>query len=136
MAGTTLSELTDGVVDADDPPTGPDVPAYTLEMALSGLFVEPEQLTEMLSLLRRRRNLVLQGPPGTGKTYVASRLARVLIGANIPDQIERTSSKAFARRMQAASPARMAPSCGSVTPPARTLARPMCCSSTRSTGGT
>jgi MoxR-like ATPase len=89
LAGTTLSELTDGVVDADDPPTGPDVPAYTLEMALSGLFVEPEQLTEMLSLLRRRRNLVLQGPPGTGKTYVASRLARVLIGANIPDQIER-----------------------------------------------
>jgi hypothetical protein len=36
-------------------------------------------LDEWLHRLRRKRQIVLQGPPGTGKTFVARRLAEVLL---------------------------------------------------------
>lgn len=36
-------------------------------------------LEEMVSLLRRRRQIILYGPPGTGKTYYALKLAREIV---------------------------------------------------------
>ena len=36
----------------------------------------------------RRRNLLLQGPPGTGKTFLARRLAWLLLGAQDESRIE------------------------------------------------
>ncbi len=89
LVGASFAELTGGRVDPDPDETPPEGKGYTLDDAVRDLFVEREQLEEMLLLLRRRRNLVLQGPPGTGKTYVASRLARVLVGGDAPDQIAR-----------------------------------------------
>lgn len=60
---------------------------YTPEHALAELFVDEDELEEMLDLLRTRRNVVLQGPPGTGKTFVASRLAWLLIGSRAEKQV-------------------------------------------------
>lgn len=53
---------------------------YTREELLADVFVTPEILEKALSLLRRKKNLVLQGPPGTGKTFFAKRLAWSLMG--------------------------------------------------------
>ena len=54
--------------------------AYTIEQATLDLFWPRSILEEWLATLKRRKNLILQGPPGVGKTFVASRLADLLIG--------------------------------------------------------
>lgn len=77
--------------DEEPEPEGgePTVAPYTRDDALAELFLDGETLDGMLALLRRKRNLVLQGPPGTGKTFVASRLARLIVGGVAPEQVER-----------------------------------------------
>ena len=63
-------------------------PAYTGEDALNELFITKSELYAALAGLRRRRALLLQGPPGTGKTFLARRLAWLLLGAQDDNRIE------------------------------------------------
>ena len=63
-------------------------PAYTPAEALAELFITAEELGAALAGLRRRRALLLQGPPGTGKTYLARRLAWLLLEARDEARIE------------------------------------------------
>jgi 5-methylcytosine-specific restriction protein B len=70
---------------------GPPVeapPAYTKAQALDELFLTEAELDAALAGLRRRRNLLLQGPPGTGKTFLARRLAWLLLGARDESRLE------------------------------------------------
>ena len=53
---------------------------YTMQDALADLFLTKDDLEQLLDLFRTRKNLVLQGPPGVGKTFVARRLAYLLMG--------------------------------------------------------
>jgi 5-methylcytosine-specific restriction endonuclease McrBC GTP-binding regulatory subunit McrB len=55
---------------------------------LSELFLPEAELIEISDLLRTKRNLVLQGPPGVGKTFVAKRLAFLLMGRRDTSRIE------------------------------------------------
>ena len=64
------------------------VPIYTRTAALAELFITDSQLDAALAGLARRRNLLLQGPPGTGKTFLAHRLAWLLLGAQDESRIE------------------------------------------------
>jgi len=63
-------------------------PPYTKAQALAELFITDTELEAALAGLRRRRALLLQGPPGTGKTYLARRLAWLLLGAQDESRIE------------------------------------------------
>ena len=73
-----LGLLDDG---SDDDDNEPEIrPPYLLEQALGDVFMSRAQIEEALALLRYRKNLVLQGPPGVGKTFVAKRLAYLLVG--------------------------------------------------------
>jgi len=63
-------------------------PAYTAAEALAELFITDKELEASLAGLRRRKALLLQGPPGTGKTYLARRLAWLLLGARDEARIE------------------------------------------------
>lgn len=54
---------------------------YTLENLIQeSCFVDEQQLQQMLASLKMRKNIILQGPPGTGKTWLAKRLANIVIG--------------------------------------------------------
>ncbi|RYY19579.1 MAG: hypothetical protein EOO36_05455, partial [Cytophagaceae bacterium] len=63
-------------------------PTYTEQNALDELFIAKSELDAALAGLRRRRALLLQGPPGTGKTFLARRLAWLLLGAKDDNRIE------------------------------------------------
>lgn len=71
-------------------PTAPyaAAPTYARADALAELFSSEADLDAALAGLRRRRNLLLQGPPGTGKTFLARRLAWLLLGARDESRIE------------------------------------------------
>lgn len=52
---------------------------YTRADATNELFMPEEKLDRIVALLRRKRNVILQGAPGTGKTFVARRIAYLLM---------------------------------------------------------
>ncbi|WP_332874866.1 AAA family ATPase [Hymenobacter psoromatis] len=64
------------------------LPPYPEAAALKELFITEDELTAAQAGLRRRRALLLQGPPGTGKTFLARRLAWLLLGQKDESRIE------------------------------------------------
>ena len=73
---------------AAEPLAAYTAPAYSRAEALAELFIGEAELEAALAGLQRRRNLLLQGPPGTGKTFLARRLAWLLLGARDESRIE------------------------------------------------
>ena len=54
---------------------------YTIQSMLDeGVFLEHEEIERMKDILQNKKNLILQGPPGVGKTFIARKLAYVLMG--------------------------------------------------------
>jgi 5-methylcytosine-specific restriction protein B len=70
---TSLSTVEDELLVSGKP--------YDLECVTNeGCFLEPDELSKLLNLLRTKKNLILQGPPGTGKSWLARRLGFALVG--------------------------------------------------------
>lgn len=58
-------------------------PPYTAaSIVAEGCFLPPAELEDIVARLRSKKNLILQGPPGTGKTWLARKLAWVLLGSS------------------------------------------------------
>ena len=73
--------LEGGTADPIIDPIGPIVQkVYTKSHAMKDLFLAESKVDKIVDLLRRKKNIVLQGAPGTGKTFVARRLAYLLLG--------------------------------------------------------
>jgi len=67
-------------VSESEPTPVPLVP-YALEDIISeGAFHSKHDLANILTNLKRKKNIILQGPPGTGKTWLAKKLAYALMG--------------------------------------------------------
>lgn len=52
---------------------------YTREKFLSEVYMSSENLDTLISLLKRKKNIILRGAPGVGKTFTAKRLAYVMM---------------------------------------------------------
>src|SRR5690625_220785 len=60
-------------------PTIQENESFTMDEFLSDVFIEKEELIRLISLLENKKNLILRGAPGVGKTYIATRLAYVMM---------------------------------------------------------
>lgn len=81
-------------------------PSYTVSDFAEECGFKEEQIEDWLTRLRRKKHVVLQGPPGTGKTYVAERLARVVISGTqgMSDIVQFHPSYAYEDFMQGIRP--------------------------------
>lgn len=48
---------------------------YTIEDFLKEIFIDREEVEDLIDLLEYKNNIILQGPPGVGKTFIGKRLA-------------------------------------------------------------
>ena len=62
--------------------------SYTKADFLHDVFLSEPRYTMLVSLLRRKKNVILQGAPGVGKTYAAKRLAYSMMGQVDPSLVE------------------------------------------------
>jgi 5-methylcytosine-specific restriction protein B len=69
-------------------PRQPVHPPYALSDAMNDVFMPIEQVKSCVELLQRKKNIVLQGAPGTGKTFVAKRLAYLLMGQKDDSRVQ------------------------------------------------
>jgi MrcB-like, N-terminal domain len=93
-----MNELLKAALDAydqavDAPPPEPLVPGvieieplpspepYGMDDALSELFLEQSSLERLLAIWESKKNLILQGAPGVGKSFIAKRVAYLLLEA-------------------------------------------------------
>lgn len=58
---------------------GDQRPTYTLDDFCRETGTHIDVASRWLATTKRKQQIILQGPPGTGKTFVAERLARVLV---------------------------------------------------------
>ena len=69
--------------------TAPQAPEpYGMDDALSELFLEQPALERLIAIWAAKKNLILQGAPGVGKSFVAKRLAYLLLEAKDSGRVE------------------------------------------------
>jgi 5-methylcytosine-specific restriction enzyme B len=57
------------------------------DMLAEGVFLNEEELEELVDLIRTKRAVILQGPPGVGKTFLAWRLAYGVMNQRDDDRV-------------------------------------------------
>lgn len=71
-------------IEAPSQPQG----SYSMADALTELFIEKDELIKIERRLREKKNIILQGAPGVGKTFMAERLAYLLMGEKDEARVE------------------------------------------------
>ena len=61
---------------------------YTKEDFLNDVYVTDTKYDRFVSVLKKKKNIILQGPPGVGKTFAAKRLTYSIMKEKDDDRIE------------------------------------------------
>ena len=69
-----LSVYINGIINGNTPGE------YTKDNFLAKVFITDKKYDSIVSVLGRKKNIILEGAPGVGKTFIAKRLAYSLIG--------------------------------------------------------
>lgn len=69
-------------VDAEKPAS------YGAEKFLEQVFISEDKYREMVSVLEKKKNIILTGAPGVGKTFAARRLAWAMMGERDDERVE------------------------------------------------
>lgn len=57
-----------------------EIQPYSVDdLIASGVFLEEEEIKQLLARLQSKKAMILQGPPGVGKTFIARKLAYALM---------------------------------------------------------
>ncbi|MEO6717093.1 MAG: AAA family ATPase [Novosphingobium sp.] len=68
-----------GREEISEPEASADAEPYSIEDALKTLFLDKQEIEDILLLWTAKKNIVLQGPPGVGKSFAAEKLAFALM---------------------------------------------------------
>ncbi|MCR5202756.1 MAG: AAA family ATPase [Lachnospiraceae bacterium] len=60
---------------------------YNADMFLDEVYMDRSKYETLVSLLKRKKNVILQGAPGVGKTFAAKRLAYSMMGVKDPSRV-------------------------------------------------
>ena len=61
---------------------------YTKENFLKDVYISEEKYDKLVTVLKRKKNIILQGAPGVGKTFLAKRLAYSIMGEKDDERIK------------------------------------------------
>ncbi len=61
---------------------------YTKENFLKDVYISEEKYDKLVTVLKRKKNIILQGAPGVGKTFLAKRLAYSIMGEKDDEYIK------------------------------------------------
>jgi 5-methylcytosine-specific restriction protein B len=64
------------------------IPDYTISNAEQDMFLTREEILTIQDCLQYKKNIVLQGPPGVGKTFMAKRIAYLMMESKDNSKIE------------------------------------------------
>lgn len=66
-----------------------DIQPYSIDdLIASGVFLEEDEIKQLLTRLSSKKAMILQGPPGVGKTFIARKLAYALMEEIDKDRLE------------------------------------------------
>jgi hypothetical protein len=79
-----LEDLVEDLGSLQEPlPIDTRAPAYSMRDFSTETAIPVETIRLWESRLKRKKHVIFQGPPGTGKTFIAERLARLLISESL-----------------------------------------------------
>ena len=61
---------------------------YNKKDFLNEVFIEEDKYDSIISILEKKKNIILEGAPGVGKTFMAKRLAYSIIGKKDKSKVE------------------------------------------------
>ncbi|RPI19825.1 MAG: EVE domain-containing protein [Ignavibacteriae bacterium] len=65
-----------------------EIERYNISKALVELFIPEMKIASIIDGLKFKKNIILQGPPGTGKTYIAKKIAYLMMGKKDESKIQ------------------------------------------------
>ena len=61
---------------------------YTKENFLKDVYISEEKYDKLVTVLKRKKNIILKGAPGVGKTFLAKRLAYSIMGEKDDEHVK------------------------------------------------
>lgn len=65
-----------------------DVDEYNVSKFLEEVFIDQNKYDSIVSILSKKKNIILEGAPGVGKTFMAKRLAYSIIGKKDQNKVK------------------------------------------------